>query len=221
MTASRAEKTAIVLATNNPDKVREIKPMLMGLSSSVQVYSLSDLGVDRAIEETESTLEGNAKLKADAIFNHLSDRFENLISLADDTGLEVDALKGAPGVYSARFAPMPEGREPSYEDNVQHLLTTMQHTLERSATFRTVIAIKGRLSEKNGISEIEETVEGKVAGSIAKEKTGNGGFGYDPIFWVNSAQATFAEMTTEEKNRLSHRSLAVQKAVETLRDILS
>ncbi len=218
MTASQAAETAIVMATNNPDKVREIRPLLMELSSNVHVYSLRDLDIDIDIEETEATLEGNAKLKAETIFNHLSDRFENLISIADDTGLEVDALDGAPGVYSARFAPAAGGMEPSYEDNVQHLLKTMQNISNRSATFRTIIAIKGRISGPDGVTVIQQTVEGSVAGSITTAKTGTRGFGYDPIFWVNSAQATYAEMSTEQKNRLSHRSLAVQKAVETLRN---
>ncbi|MBF0587344.1 RdgB/HAM1 family non-canonical purine NTP pyrophosphatase [Prosthecochloris sp. N3] len=217
MTSTQPNRTTIVLATNNPDKVREIRPLLMGIKPDVAVCSLKDLGVDLDIEETENTLEGNALLKAEAVFNHLSGRYPDLVSLADDTGLEVEALDGAPGVYSARFAPMPEGQLPAYEDNVRHLLKVMQHHSNRNATFRTVIAIKGRLNRPDGEHRFTSTVEGCVKGQITREKTGSNGFGYDPIFWVNSAQAAYAEMSTEEKNRLSHRSLAVRKAVETLR----
>jgi XTP/dITP diphosphohydrolase len=220
MTTSLPE-TAIVLATNNPDKVREIRPLLMDLDPRIRVYSLKDLDVDIEIEETENTLEGNALLKAEAVFNHLSERFDNIISLADDTGLEVDALNGAPGVYSARFAPMPEGTSPTYEDNVRHLLGTMKGHSDRNATFRTVIAMKGRIDCPGDCKQFSYTVEGNVQGAITLEKTGSNGFGYDPIFWVNSAQATYAQMSTEEKNRLSHRSLAVQEAIKALENELA
>ncbi|MCW8796679.1 MAG: RdgB/HAM1 family non-canonical purine NTP pyrophosphatase [Chlorobium sp.] len=211
----------IVLATNNRDKVREIKPLLEHIAPHSSVHSLADLNVELEIEETEETLEGNAKLKTDAVFNHLSDRFAFLITVADDTGLEVSGLNGAPGVYSARFAPVPEGTSPTYDDNVNHLLKEMENVTDRKATFRTVVALKGRIAGKNAPRLFETAVEGAVEGEITREKTGDKGFGYDPVFWVNSAQATFAQMSTEEKNRLSHRSKAVKKAVEKLREILN
>ena len=212
---------AVVLATNNRDKVREIKPLLENIVPEITVYSLTDLQVDIEIEETEETLEGNARLKTDAVFNLLSSRFPFLVTVADDTGLEVSGLNGAPGVYSARFAPMPGGKPPTYDDNVNHLLKMMESITDRKALFRTVITLKGRIPKNHAPLLFEKTVEGSVEGKIVKEKTGNNGFGYDPIFWVNSAQATFAQMSTEEKNRLSHRSRAVKKAIEELRLLLN
>ena len=220
MKGLKNDEITIVLATNNRDKVREIKPLLENIAPDISVHSLADLQVDIEIEETEETLEGNAKLKTDAVFNHLSDRFPCLITVADDTGLAVSGLNGAPGVYSARFAPMPEGKSPTYDDNVRHLLRAMENIADRKATFRTVIALKGRIPGDSSPYMFETTVEGFVEGEITREKTGNKGFGYDPVFWVNSAQATFAQMSTDEKNRLSHRSLAVKKAVEELRQLL-
>ena len=211
----------VVLATNNRDKVREIKPLLGNIAPEITVHSLVDLQVDIEIEETEETLEGNAKLKTNAVFDLLSDRFPYLITVADDTGLEVSGLNGAPGVYSARFAPVPEEKSPTYDDNVSHLLKVMANIADRKATFRTVIALKGRIPGNNGPYMFETTVEGHVDGEITREKTGDKGFGYDPIFWVNSAQATFAQMSTEAKNQSSHRSLAVKAAVKQLRHILN
>ncbi len=216
-----ANEITVVLATNNRDKVREIKPLLENIAPGISVHSLVDLQVAIEIEETEETLEGNAKLKTDAVFNYLSDRFPFLITVADDTGLEVSGLDGAPGVYSARFAPMPEGKSPTYDDNVHHLLRVMENIDDRKATFRTVIALKGRIPGDSSPHLFEKTVEGSVEGEITREKTGNKGFGYDPIFWVNSARATFAQMSTGKKNKLSHRSRAVKKAVEALRGFLS
>lgn len=219
-TESEKQKITIVLATNNRDKVREIKPLLERLAPDVHVRTPAELGAETEIEETETTLEGNAKLKARTIFNFLSPRFSWLVSLADDTGLEVAALDGEPGVYSARFAPVPEGKTPTYEDNVRHLLTRMEATDRRDAIFRTVIAMKGRIPGRNGPVIFEKTVEGAVEGEITRERKGENGFGYDPIFRIVSANATFAQMSTEEKNRLSHRSRAVGKATEALGAIL-
>ncbi len=213
----------IILATNNRDKVKEIKPLLETIASALRVYSLADLDADMEIEETEDSLEGNAKLKADAVFNRFSKEFPSLVTLADDTGLEVAGLGGAPGVYSARFAPVAEGKSPTYDDNVRFLLHKMEHVTDRKATFRTVIALKGHIRREDDPSlfdTFETTVEGFVKGEITREKRGDKGFGYDPVFWVNSAQATFAQMSTDEKNTLSHRSMAVKKAVEQLRKII-
>jgi XTP/dITP diphosphohydrolase len=212
----------IVLATGNRDKVKELRPLLEDISPHFRVSTLSELGVEVEIEETEDTLEGNALLKARGIFALLSDRFPYLIALADDTGLEVEALNGAPGVYSARFAPMPEGQSPSYADNVRHLLQSMAVSSNRKAVFRTVIALRGRIpSEKSETLLFEHLAEGIVSGSITTEQKGAEGFGYDPVFLVDSTARTYAEMSTAEKNSLSHRALAVQKAIADLKQTLA
>jgi XTP/dITP diphosphohydrolase len=143
-----------------------------------------------------------------------------MIALADDTGLEVDALDGAPGVYSARFAPVADNLTPTYKQNVAHLLQRMKGIDNRVARFRTVVALKGALPSAQGEFRFEHTAEGVVPGSITLEEQGNEGFGYDPIFLVHATAKTYAEMSTAEKNRLSHRSLAVQQAIADLRNIL-
>lgn len=210
----------IVLATGNRDKVKEIRPLLENISPLVEVSCLRELGAEIEIEETEKTLEGNALLKARAIFDHLHGRFRNMIALADDTGLEVESLQGAPGVFSARFAPMPDRKPPAYEDNVRHLLERMRGIEERSARFRTVIALKGRIAAGSGEFCFEHRCQGSVRGSITLEKKGNGGFGYDPVFMVEGTGRTYAEMDLAEKNTLSHRALALETAVADLKKIL-
>ena len=210
----------IVLATGNRDKVKELRPLLENVSPLFKVTTLKELGVEIEVEETEETLEGNALLKARAIFNHLSGKLPFIIALADDTGLEVDALHGAPGVFSARYAPTPEGIAPTYEDNVRHLLHSLQGITNRNARFRTVIALKGSVPSGDNSFGFEHTAEGVVSGSITTEKRGNEGFGYDPLFLVDSTARTYAEMSTAEKNTLSHRALALKKAIADLKDIL-
>ena len=210
----------IVLATGNRDKVKELRPLLENVSPLFKVTTLKELGVEIEVEETEETLEGNALLKARAIFNHLSGKLPFIITLADDTGLEVDALHGAPGVFSARYAPTPEGIAPTYEDNVRHLLHSLQGITNRNARFRTVIALKGSVPSGDNSFGFEHTAEGVVSGSITTEKRGNEGFGYDPLFLVDSTARTYAEMSTAEKNTLSHRALALKKAIADLKDIL-
>lgn len=222
MHATSDTTITVILATGNRDKVKELRPLLEEISPLIRVTTLGELGAEVEIEETEKTLEGNALLKARGIFELLSERLPNLIALADDTGLEVDALNGAPGVYSARFAPMPDGESPSYKDNVRHLLQSMASCSNRRATFRTVIALKGRIPGQNGEALLfEHLAEGDVSGSITLEERGREGFGYDPVFMVDSTARTYAEMGITEKNRLSHRSLAVQKAVLDLRETLA
>jgi len=211
---------AIVLATGNSDKVRELRPLLASISPLFRVLTLSELGVTVDIEETEETLEGNALLKARAIFALLADRFPFMIALADDTGLEVDALQGAPGVYSARYAPMPNGQAPAYSDNVKHLLHSMNGMTDRTARFRTIIALKGSIPSAQGKHQFEQTAEGVVRGAIALEARGEEGFGYDPVFLVDATEKTYAEMKTIEKNSLSHRSRAIQKAIAALKALL-
>ena len=145
-----AESTiTIILATGNRDKVKELRPLLENISPLFRVTTLKELEVEVDIEETEPTLEGNALLKARAIFSMLSERFPSMIALADDTGLEVDALEGAPGVYSARYAPTPDGIAPTYQENVRHLLHCMKGITDRNARFRTVIALKGSIPPGN------------------------------------------------------------------------
>lgn len=197
----RGETLRLVLATNNPDKIREIRALLNGLA--VVVLTRSDFKNFPDPEETESTLEGNARLKALAI-----GQATGLPALADDTGLEVDALDGAPGVFSARFA----GPQATYESNCAHLLMKMQGIppKNRGARFRCVIALAWPKEEDKALEV--ETVSGVVEGLISEQVAGAGGFGYDPVFYHPPSGKTFAEMTSEGKNQLSHRGLALQEA---------
>ena len=220
MPAPAENRITIVLATANRDKVKELRPLLDTISPLFNVVTLQELDVEVEIEETECTLEGNALLKARTIFALLSERFPFMIALADDTGLEVDGLHGAPGVYSARFAPVADGQAPTYQENMRHLLHCMEGITNRAARFRTVVALKGVLPSSQGGFSFEHTAEGVVAGSITLQEQGDEGFGYDPLFLVQSTGKTYAEMSSAEKNNLSHRSLAVQQAVLYLGDIL-
>ena len=220
MSATAENRITIVLATANRDKVKELRPLLERISPLFNVVTLQELDVEVEIDETEETLEGNARLKARAIFALLSERFPFMIALADDTGLEVEGLHGAPGVYSARFAPVADGLVPTYQENVRHLLHCMKGMANREARFRTVVALKGALPSPQGGFSFEHTAEGVVAGSITLQEQGDEGFGYDPLFLVQSTTKTYAEMSPAEKNSLSHRSLAVQQAVLYLKDIL-
>ena len=220
MSETAEKRITIVLATANRDKVKELRPLLERISPLFNVMTLQELGVEVEIEETEVTLEGNALLKAKAIFDPLCGRFPFMIALADDTGLDVEVLNGAPGVYSARFAPVADGLTPTYQENVRHLLHCMEGMTNREARFRTVVALKGSLPSREGCFRFEHTAEGVVPGSITLEERGKEGFGYDPLFLVHPAAKTYAEMSTTEKNSLSHRSLAVQQAVLYLEDIL-
>lgn len=190
----------LVLATNNKDKIREIKNVLAGLP--VEILTCDDFENFPDIEETGTTLEENAILKARGIAE-----FTGLPSMADDTGLEVDALNGEPGVYSARFA----GPGCTYADNCTKLLKELNGVPEekRGARFRTVIAIAWD-------KETIDTVDGSVDGIITIENKGTNGFGYDPVFFYEPAGMTFAEMSLEAKNKISHRGKAVLAAKELL-----
>ncbi len=189
----------LVFATNNLNKLKEVQEML---SEKIELLSLKDIGCTEDIEETATTLEGNSKLKADHITNHYQyDCF------ADDTGLEVDSLEGAPGVYSARY-----GGEPRNADrNIDKLLGELQNNNDRSAQFRTIITLnlKGKSYDFEGVCK----------GQILQERSGNGGFGYDPVFQPEGHSLSFAEMSAEEKNRISHRGLAVEKLVQFLNNL--
>ncbi len=181
----------LVFVTNNPHKLSEIRQIL---GSYCTIRSLSDIGFQGDIEETEPDLEGNALLKA----RHIHDRY-GFDCFADDTGLEVDALDGAPGVYSARYA----GEQATYQDNVLKMLDAMTGKENRKACFRTVIALI--------LDRREYLFEGRVEGEILAETRGNTGFGYDPIFRPLESARSFAEMSADEKNAISHRGRATQK----------
>ncbi len=186
----------LVFATNNLHKLEEVRDILGG---SFRIASLKEIGCIDDIPETADTLEGNALQKA----RYVKDKF-GYDCFADDTGLEVEALGGAPGVFSARYA----GLGHDSEANMRKLLKELEGKTNRQAQFRTVVALllEGR----------EYTFEGIVCGTILTERRGTAGFGYDPVFVPEGYAETFAEMGSEEKNRISHRARAVQKLADFL-----
>jgi XTP/dITP diphosphohydrolase len=188
----------VVVASKNPDKIREVEAVLASLDPPIEIAARHRWP---DIEETEDSLQGNALLKARAVA-----RATGIASLADDTGLEVDALDGAPGVYSARFA----GPEATYADNVARLLHDLDGVEDRSARFRTVVAL---VDPDGG----ELVVEGVFEGRITTEPRGDAGFGYDPVFEVDGR--TIAEMPEDEKNTISHRAQALQALARALQDL--
>lgn len=192
-------KCRFVFATNNAHKLEEVTAIL---GNRIEVLSLKDINCHTDIPETADTLEGNALIKARYIFeNYQVDCF------ADDTGLEVEALGGAPGVYSARYA---EGGHDS-EANMLKLLHNLEGIENRKAQFRTVFALI--------IDGKEHLFEGIVKGEIIKNKRGTSGFGYDPIFVPEGYSQTFAEMGNELKNKISHRAIATNKLCKFLNSI--
>jgi XTP/dITP diphosphohydrolase len=206
----------IVLATNNKHKIEEIKDILS--DPEFEILTLNDFPDFPKIEETGKTLEENAILKARAIYRFASlttsrfaplttSQFTNLVSLADDSGLEVDALNGAPGVFSSRFA----GKHCSYKDNNVKLLSLMKNISweKRGATFVCMVAIAKDLDRI-------DTVRGEVRGVIAHEEKGENGFGYDPVFYLPELDKTFAQLSFKEKNKRSHRAIAFEKAKELI-----
>ena len=197
---SRLKK--LVLATHNPDKKKEMKAAF-GRQGLI-VLSLDNFPEVGEIEETGATLLENSLLKARTVH-----RITGLPAIADDTGLEVDALDGAPGVFSARFA----GENATYADNVNKLLLVMVSVAEnlRTARFRTVASFVD--------GDRELWTEGVIEGEITREARGAGGFGFDPIFEVTQTGKTFAEMTAKEKNKISHRGLALRQMRELLTNI--
>ena len=185
----------IILASNNPNKLIEFRAIF----TNHNIISLSDIGFNNDIPETGSTLEDNALIKVREIF-----KLTNAICISDDTGLEVEALNGAPGVFSARYA----GEPSNATENIKKLLNELKkkNTINRSAKFRTVIAYKD--------SNQELLFEGIVEGSISLAPKGTSGFGYDPIFVPNDYKLTFAEMSIDIKNNISHRANAIKKLKE-------
>jgi XTP/dITP diphosphohydrolase len=181
----------LIFATNNPNKLEEVQKML---GSRYQIISMAEAGIDEDIPENEATLEGNARVKADYIYQKLK-----LPVIADDTGLEVDYLNGAPGVHSARYA----GVDKDPEANMRKLLSALTLIKNRKAQFRTVICLRA--------NEQTHYFEGVVHGSILQEKQGAAGFGYDPIFKPDGFQLSFAQMPMQVKNRISHRGRAIHK----------
>lgn len=186
----------LIFATHNKNKLAEIREIL----KNHEIVGLCDIGCVDDIVEDADTLQGNAKIKADFVTNNY-----HLNCFADDTGLEVEALNGAPGVYSARYA----GEGCSYHDNVVKMLAAMRGITNRKARFRTVIALN--------INGEQHFFEGIVNGKILEEEHGEGGFGYDPIFQPDGYEETFAEMPMDVKNKISHRGMAVQKLCEFLK----
>jgi XTP/dITP diphosphohydrolase len=186
----------LVFATHNKNKAKEMQPIL---PYGIQIITLDDLNCTEDIPETENTLEGNARLKSQFVL----DTFQ-LNCFADDTGLEIEALNGEPGVYSARYA----GEGCDSEKNMQLVMDKLAEIKNRNAQFRTVISLFWE-----GESYL---FEGVVKGRIVEEKRGEEGFGYDPIFEPENCGKTFAEMSLAEKNNLSHRSRALKKMVEFL-----
>lgn len=192
---------SIVFATNNKNKLSELREMLSG--SGIEVLSLADIGCHDDIPETSGTIEGNALQKAMYVNGKYS-----VACFADDTGLEVRALGGEPGVYSARYA---GGQGHDSEANMAKLLAKLDGQADRRARFRTVIALV------TGGGEPPMTFEGTVSGEITTERRGGEGFGYDPVFLPDGCTETFAEMGHEAKNKISHRARAVAKLVEHLK----
>ncbi len=187
----------IVFATNNQHKLSEIKKIL---GNDFKIISLKELGFNDEIPETGDTLAKNASQKSHYVF----DRY-GVDCFSDDTGLEVEALNGAPGVYSARYA----GENATYDDNVNKLLAEMGSNTNRKAAFKTVISLI--------LDGKEYQFEGRVDGVITQQKSGLVGFGYDPVFLPNGYEQTFAEMALELKNKISHRGKATAKLVDFLR----
>ncbi len=199
----------IVFATNNQHKLQEIRDIL---GSEFEIVSLKDIGCDVDIPETGNTLEENAMQKAQYVYDHY-----NLSCFADDTGLEVEALNGEPGVHSARYA---EGTDHDSEANMAKLLRNLEGKDNRKARFRTVIALIQKQDVcPCGCTSIKKVnrFEGIVDGSIATEKHGTAGFGYDPIFVPKGYDKSFAELGESIKNGISHRARAVAKLAEYLK----
>ena len=187
----------ICFASHNANKVKEMNAII---PDGISIVGLEEVGITEDIAETGSTLEENAEIKASYVF----EKFKMPV-FADDSGLLVHSLGGEPGVYSARYA----GEDRDDNKNMELLLEKLQGKSDRSAEFQTVISYIDKEGEKHLFS-------GKVQGSIVEEKRGENGFGYDPIFQPDDYDKTFAELPTEVKNRISHRSKAVQKLLEYL-----
>jgi len=187
----------LVFASNNKNKLQEVKHQL---PPDIELLSLEDIDCHEDIPETADTIEGNAILKA----NYVTEKY-GYDCFADDTGLEVDALNGAPGVYSARYA----GEEKSAEANMDKLLAALQGNTNRQAQFKTVIALN--------LNGQQHLFTGIVKGSITNQKAGNEGFGYDPVFMPDGLNLTFAQISLAQKAQLSHRGRAIKQLIDFLK----
>lgn len=188
----------IVFATNNKNKILEVQQLL---PSTIEIVSLESIGCFEEIPETADTIEENAIMKA----NYVTQKY-GYDCFADDTGLEVDALNGAPGVYSARYA----GEQRNADDNMSKLLEALTNTTNRNAQFKTVIALN--------LNGKQHLFIGIALGEITLEKTGNQGFGYDPIFRPEGFTKTFAQLSLEEKGAISHRGKATEQLIALLKN---
>lgn len=184
----------IVFATNNKNKIKEVQKLL---PSNIELIGLKDIGCEDDIPETQHTIKGNSIQKV----NYINSKY-NLDCFADDTGLEISALNGDPGVFSARYA----GSERNSKKNIEKVLKNLNNIKNRNARFKTVIA----LSYKGEILTFEGVCEGVISNRIQ----GNGGFGYDPIFKPKGINKTFAELSFDEKNKISHRAIAIKKLID-------
>lgn len=190
----------IVFASSNPNKIKEIKALL---PQNIQLIKLEEINCFEEIPETAETIEGNAQLKA----NYITEKYR-INCFADDSGLEVEALNGAPGVFSARYAGTPKNDT----KNIEKLLENLKNVTNRKAQFKTVIALN--------YNQKQTLFTGIIEGTIAKEPKGANGFGYDPVFIPNGYEKTFAEFTLEEKSKISHRAIATQQLQAFLNQII-
>jgi XTP/dITP diphosphohydrolase len=193
----KTNKMQLVFASNNKNKILEIQSIL---PDTIEILSLESIGCHEDIPETASTIEGNAILKA----NYVTQKY-GFNCFADDTGLEVDSLNGEPGVYSARYA----GEQRNDDDNMNKLLDSLTNKSNRKAQFKTVIAFN--------LNGKQHLFTGIARGEITLEKFGNQGFGYDPIFKPEEYQETFAQLSLEIKNKISHRGKATQQLIDFLK----
>ncbi len=189
----------LVFATNNKHKLEELKNII---NNKFEILSLKDINCFEEIPETQNTIEGNASQKSEYIFNKYK-----INCFADDTGLEIEALNGEPGVYSARYA----GEGCSFDDNIDKVLKELKGVSNRNALFKTVISLI--------IDGEEYQFTGIIEGTILKERRGTSGFGYDPVFLPKMYKKSFAELPSEEKNRISHRGIAGKKLAAFLKKI--
>jgi XTP/dITP diphosphohydrolase len=186
----------LVFASNNKNKIKEIQLLL---PNSIQILSLEDIGCNEDIPETADTIEGNAILKA----NYVTQKY-GYDCFADDSGLEVAALNGEPGVFSARYA----GEPKNDENNIDKLLANLKDVKNKKANFKTIICLN--------LKGEQHLFTGIINGQIIEERIGNNGFGYDPIFVADGYQKTFSELSLEEKARISHRGIAVKELITFL-----
>jgi len=188
----------LIIASQNQNKLVEFKKIL---GDKINLFSLSDIGLNQEIPENEKTIKKNAMFKAKFVNTQTG---KNVF--ADDTGLEIDSLNGEPGVYSARYS----GVERNSDKNIELVLTKLKNKTNRNSRFKTIISLI--------IDGKSVNFEGVVEGKITEEKRGNNGFGYDPIFQPNGYASTFGEMSLKEKNKISHRSIAINKMVQYLKE---